>query len=91
MAEQVYKSALEKAQADIEEGKIDEEQLQTVEKDEKTRDHLKELGYTDEEIGEISGEDFDLAKRFFERFPKKEKTEEPKPEEKPEEKEPEAE
>ena len=91
MAEQVYKSALEKAQADIEEGKIDEEQLQTVEKDEKTRDQLKALGYTDEEIGEISGEDFDLAKRFFERFPKKEKTEESKPEEKPEEKEPEAE
>lgn len=82
MAEQVYKSALEKAQADIEEGKIDEEQLQTVEKDEKTRDQLKELGYTDEEIGEISGEDFDLAKRFFKRFPKKEKTEESKPEEK---------
>lgn len=91
MAEQVYKSALEKAQADIKEGKIDEEQLQTVEKDEKTRDQLKALGYTDEEIGEISGGDFDLAKRFFERFPKKEKTEEPKPEEKPEEKEPEAE
>lgn len=91
MAEQVYKSALEKAQADIKEGKIDEEQLETVEKDEKTRDQLKALGYTDEEIGEISGEDFDLAKRFFERFQKKEKTEEPKPEEKPEEKEPEAE
>lgn len=82
MAEQVYKSALEKAQADIKEGKIDEEQLETVKKDEKTRDQLKALGYTDEEIGEISGEDFDLAKRFFERFPKKEKTEEPKPEEK---------
>lgn len=86
MVDKVYKSALEKAEADFKENKIDEEQLDNVERDEDTRNKLKDMGYTDDEIGDISGEDFELAKKFFERFPKKESKPADEPEDKPEEK-----
>lgn len=79
---EIYKSALEKAEADFKKNEIDRKELENVEKDEETRNKLKDLGYTDDEIGEISGDDFELARKFFERFPKKEKPAE-NPEEKP--------
>ena len=88
---EIYKSALEKAEADFQKNEIDRKELENVERDEETRNKLKDLGYTDDEIGEISGEDFDLAKRFFERFPKKEKEEESKPTEEEPKQEPESE
>ena len=78
---EIYKNPVDLANKNLEEEKV-EKAVETGEKDEETRQKLRDFGYSDDEIGKLSADDFDIARDFFSRFNNpKPKAEEPKPSE----------